>query len=119
MCSPYSGVRRAAKDLRLMIARGMTGAKYEHDVGREEGANFFDLHTWVFGRMFREPEADVEALVKEFCRGYYGAAADVVWCYWDDLERIVAECPDYEEFNHAPMYAYTAENMLRWNAMLA
>ena len=119
MCSPYSGVRRAAKDLRLMIARGMTGAKYEHDVGREEGANFFDLHTWVFGRMFREPEADVEALVKEFCRGYYGAAADVVWRYWDDLERIVAECPDYEEFNHAPMYAYTAENLLRWNAMLA
>ena len=118
MGAPYSGVRRAAKDLKLMIARGMTGAKYEHDVAREEGANFFDLHTWVFGRLFREPGADVEALVKEFCRGYYGAAADEVWRYWDELERMVAACPDYEEFCQAPQYAYTAENLLRWNRIL-
>ena len=117
--APYSGVRRFAKDLKLMIAHGMTGAKYEHDVGREEGANFFDLHTWVFGRMFREPAADVEALVKEFCHGYYGAAADTVWRYWDELERMVAACPDYEEFCQAPQYAYTAENLLRWNGLLA
>ena len=118
MGAPYSGVRRAAKDLKLMIARGMTGAKYEHDVGREEGANFYDLHTWVFGRVFREPDADVEALVREFCRGYYGAAADVIWRYWDELERMVAACPDYEEFFQAPQYAYTAENLLRWNGLL-
>lgn len=116
--APYSGVRRAAKDLRLMLARGMTGAKYEHDVGREEGANFYDLQAWVFGRLFREPYRDVEALVAEFCRGYYGAAAEPVLRYWDELERMVDACPDYEGFSQAPQYAYTAENLLRWSRLL-
>ena len=116
--APYSGVRRAAKDLHLMLARGMTGAKYEHDVAREEGANFYDLQAWVFGRLFREPDADVEALVKEFCRGYYGAAAEPILRYWDELERMVDACPDFEGFSQAPQYAYTAGNLLRWNRLL-
>ena len=114
---PYSGVRRAAKDLRLMMAAGMTGAKYEHDVARDSGTGFYDLHAWVLGRLFIDPDLDEEVLVREFFSLAYGAAADDVWRYWDELERLREANPDPEPHNVALAYAYTPERILGWQRL--
>lgn len=115
---PYSGVRRSAEDLRIMIENGLTGAKFEHDIARDFGSGFYDLMCWVWGRLFREPDLDVEKLVREFCDGYYGLAADEVWAYWDELERLREEYDRFEPFNRSPVELYTGERVFQWTKML-
>ena len=116
--NPYAGIRRSAVDTREMLRAGLTGASYEHDVGRDNGVNFYDMHTWVLTKLFREPDLDVEALVKEFCADYYGAAADEVWRYWDSLERMRESYPKYVEWNGTFPLAYTPAQLVEWKGLM-
>ncbi|MBQ6471721.1 MAG: DUF4838 domain-containing protein, partial [Victivallales bacterium] len=42
------------------------------------GGEFVHLFAWLNTRMMWRPDSDVEELVQDFCRGYYGEAADEV-----------------------------------------
>ena len=111
---PYAGIRRMTADLRTMVAAGLKGTGYEHDVGLEIGANFYDMAYWVLTKTFREPQADVEALVKEYCHDCYGAAGDEVWAYWDELEKIRERYPDRVAWNGSFPKAFTPKWIAGW-----
>ena len=115
---PYAGVRRTAKDVRIMLRNGLTGASFEHDVARDAGANFFDLQFWVLTKLFRTPDADVEKLVREFCGHYYGAAAGDVWRYWDELERLRESFPERVDWNGNLATLYTPTRLASWKKAL-
>ncbi len=42
------------------------------------GGEFVHLRSWLYTRMMWRPDSDIEALIKDFCQGYYGNAADDV-----------------------------------------
>ena len=42
------------------------------------GGEFVHLRSWLYTRMMWRPNSDIEALIKDFCQGYYGNAADDV-----------------------------------------
>ena len=42
------------------------------------GSDLVHLRAWVAARLMWDPAADVQALIEDFCRGYYGPAADTV-----------------------------------------
>ena len=42
------------------------------------GGEFVHLFAWLNTRMMWRPDSDVETLIEDFCRGYYGSAADDV-----------------------------------------
>lgn len=115
--APFGGLERCAADTRLAIESGLSGSFYEHDVGMRQGVGFADLQMWMLLRQFRNPDLDWRALRREFCEAYYGAAADAIVAYDEDLERIRRES-DAVLYWHQPLLsAFTDGNLVRWNAL--
>ncbi len=41
-----------------------------------DGGEYVDLRAWLFTRLAWRPDADIEGLIQDFCRNYYGPRAD-------------------------------------------
>jgi hypothetical protein len=113
--NPYSGVRRAAADVRLMIKAGITGSGYEHDVGMRQEANFHALTGWVLAKLFSDPSLDENELAREFCRRVYAAAGEDVYSYFAELEDLRESYGGRLAWNRSMNSIYTADNLLRWS----
>lgn len=111
---PYSGIRRSSADIRTMLAAGLTGSGWEHDVGRDCGANFYDLQTYVAVKLFRDPSLDEEKLAEEFCRGCYGAAGDMVYRYRLELEDLREKCPSRVSWIKFVPTVLEVDRLRRW-----
>lgn len=46
--------------------------------GGTTGSDLVDLRGWLTARLMWDPTADPQALINDFCRGYYGPAAEAV-----------------------------------------
>lgn len=115
---PYSGLRRMAADIRMMQAAGLTGMGFEQDVGVYAGEGFFDLVSWVMLKLFRNPQLDENELAKDFFRGYYGAAADLMYVYYDELERRREDSTEYTSFSKVMREKVcTPKNVGRWTVL--
>lgn len=116
---PTGCVARAMKDTRLLHKAGAHGAYFEHDSGGIfAGMNFGDLMTWMFLKLFQDPEADVRALEKEFCDFYYGAASDDMIGYIHELDRLTEEEDLFRTWNSGAISRFfTPENLIRWETL--
>ena len=83
---PFGHLGRMADSLRTYHAEGLAGTYIEHDWHINFGGGFADMQTWLFMRLFRDPTLDWRALRDEFCRAVYGAAADDMIAYNEELE---------------------------------
>lgn len=114
---PFGGLERTARDTRLMMEAGLDGAFYEHDVGTDQGLNFADLQTWMLLQHFRDPKRDWRELRREFCEAYYGAVADDMIAYSDDLEDLTRKHHAFAEW-HLPLKGvYTPKRLAKWNRL--
>lgn len=113
---PMAGMDRLAADTRLAAEAGIDGGWYEHNVGLCRGANFTDLQAYLISKLYQDPKADHRAIIRDFCRHYYGAAADDMLAYIADLEAEARKCPYPVLWHHPLRSAFTADNLLRWNA---
>ncbi len=52
-------------------------------------AEFAELRGWLLAKLLWNPEQNVDALVDDFMKGYYGAAAPLVRKYFDELQSLV------------------------------
>jgi hypothetical protein len=52
------------------------------------------LRNWVLGKLYWDPDSDVQALMRQFCDGYYGAGGDEVLAYLNLLDDSVAHSGD-------------------------
>ena len=50
---------------------------------------------YIKARLLWDADADVDALVREFCRDLYGSAAGVMQEFYDTLDRRLQELPDH------------------------
>lgn len=50
------------------------------------------LNYYVAAKLLWNPDADVPAIVDDFCRNFYGAAAQEMKAYYQTLERAMAGC---------------------------
>lgn len=115
---PFGGIRRSAEDTRLLREGGADGTYYEHDVGVFSGLNFGDLMTWMFLKLFQNPETDYRSLVKEFCSFYYGAAAQEMVEYIRELDDATMSVHNFVVWNGAtPKAVLTPENLVRWTKL--
>ncbi len=52
------------------------------------GGSFAALHAWVYGRLLWDPSRDGDALVRQFCNGYYGPdAGPLIYRYLQALHQ--------------------------------
>ncbi len=115
---PFGGIRRSAEDTRLLYEGGANGTYYEHDVGVFSGMNFGDLMTWMFLKLFQNPQADHQALMKEFCSFYYGAAAPEMVEYIRELDDATMSVSSFVMWNGStPKAVLSPENLVRWTKL--
>ncbi|MCX8038155.1 MAG: DUF4838 domain-containing protein [Candidatus Sumerlaeia bacterium] len=79
---------RLADDIRFCLEHGMIAADfdccYQHWAG--DGLNYY-----VLAKVLWNPQADVDAIVRDYCRAGFGPAADAVREYFAFLEDKTAE----------------------------
>ena len=115
--SPFLGIARWAKDLKLAADAGLTGGSFEHDVGYKMGAQYADLQAWLIAKLYEHPELPVAPLVREFCRLYYGAAAKDILAHIKELEQVTADHDGYLAWNGMLNENFATERLIRWNAL--
>ncbi|HKQ61720.1 MAG TPA: DUF4838 domain-containing protein, partial [Candidatus Polarisedimenticolaceae bacterium] len=73
---PLPNLAFLAADYRAYLARGVEGVFVQHDDPLT--ADLGDLKVWVLLKLLEDPARDPDALIGEFVRGYYGAAAEPI-----------------------------------------
>ena len=114
-----AGVRRNVMNLRLAhklnvrLITAQFGAAYHTCIG------FTELLLYIHARLCNDITRDADQVVREFCAGYYGAAAPLMLEYISDLERLTkAEkhyvwcTPDQRILTYL-----TPENLRRWQKL--
>lgn len=115
---PFAAIRRWTRDMRLLADAGVNGYGFEHDVGYGLGITFADLQCWLMMKAFENPRADIPALIRDFCRHYYGAGAEDVLRFLTALEICTQDCTTFKKWADYLPEALTAENLAKWDAML-
>jgi hypothetical protein len=78
------------------------------------GAEFASLRAWMIARLLWDPRQDVHALVAEYCRNYFGAAASELIGYIDLMHAALAASGDVlSEQTPVDMKMYSPEFVVR------
>ena len=114
-----SGIRRIAADLRT--------AKKNHvsEVFAEPGGTLFtniafkEMQIWVTARLVNDLSLDENELIREFCRAYYGKAADKMVAYITELEELAAADTVFMSYQPDLRTSsfLTADNLLKWEKL--
>ena len=73
---PFPVLKNIAQELILGTSKGfdsVQGELWEPIVG-----DLVDMKRWVLFKLMENPHQDLDALIAEFCHGYYGVAGDIV-----------------------------------------
>ena len=111
-----SGVRRIAADLRT--AKKFHASSIIAEPGGTLFANvaFKEMQIWVTARLVNDLSLDENELVREFCRAYYGKAAELMIAYIAELEELAAADPVFMSYQPDLRTSsfLTADNLLKW-----
>ncbi len=102
--NPFPCLASMADNLKFYHQLGIRGVEIQGNYV-SPGGDLAVLKNYVWRRIFWQPELDPQAVVSEFCHGYYGPAAADVLAYVDALEKSVREpsrtCADeFAGFNY-------------------
>lgn len=104
---PFGNIEWLVNDIRLMKAAGCNGTYFQHDVGVAEGLGFSELQTYLILKLYQEPLADTDGLIREFSDHFYGRAGSLFRAYLTELEVCRKAIP-------YPLTAYPKPAMLRY-----
>ncbi len=94
--APNPNLHGLALDIRYYADSGVNGLMVQGDY-QSPGGELAELRQYLAAQLMWDPTRDPSAIRAEFCRGYYGAAADQVLTYLARLDE-EAERPDVHAF---------------------
>lgn len=97
---PLPNLPVLAADLRSYLALDVEGVLVQHE--HPIDADLRDLKLWVLVRLIEDPTRGLDALVRDFTDGYYGAAGSLIRRYLRDLERALARRPTHVGYPAIP-----------------
>lgn len=102
-------------DLKLFASKGI---RYLFQESEYHYQMFYDLHMYVFDKLCFDPEADVDALIREWCR-VYGRAADKMAEAIAFIMKLEAENPaaNFETWHTRRLPWYTVGNFEKFRAL--
>ena len=114
---PFPMLHNLGRDFRYFKDRGVWGFW-------TEGQNCWmvtHLNYYVRARLMWDADADVEALVRDYCEQFYGAAAKPLERYIRTMERAVDECTIHETFGRMVPWRviYTPKIMRKLDRFMA
>ena len=115
---PLGNLERLANDMRIMHEAGITGLTFEHDQGVQQMTGFSEMQSYVIVCLWDDMAQDWRQLVREFADFEYGAAANGVLAYLDELETLRKGCRKvfpWDASRSIHYYDYiTPERLMRW-----
>lgn len=85
---PFPCLRSLAENIRYYHKIGVAGVSIQGNYV-STGGDLAVLKNYVWAKLLWDPTRDVDGLVDEFCRGYYGPAADEIKAYVAMMENSV------------------------------
>ncbi len=77
--APFPNFHILGENIRTFRDHGVN--MHFSQIAGSRGGDFAEMRTWIVSKLMWNPEADVDALMKEFMEGYYGAAAPHLYHY--------------------------------------
>ena len=117
---PMSNITRITEDFRLMKKMGIRGAYIEHDSRASDRTGFFELQSWLLLSLYRNPDENVDQLIKEYTDFYYGKAAPLFREYLNEVEKgcLSSASLKVRSVYNTMVYPYlTEDNLRRWQKM--
>jgi len=87
---PFPNLRVLKPNLVFFVENGVKGV-FEQGNYHSTGGEFEELKAWMLAKLLWNPYQDDDALLNEFLKGYYGAAAPHIRDYIDMLHDKVGE----------------------------
>ncbi|MBT7056310.1 MAG: DUF4838 domain-containing protein [Lentisphaerae bacterium] len=88
---PRPNLAVVAENIRTYVTNSAEGVMLQ-GAYQSAGASRAKLRCWVWSKLLWDPSLDVEALIRDFPFGYFGAAAEPLQAYnqllWDSWERM-------------------------------
>ncbi len=85
---PFPCLRSLAANLKYYHQVGVAGVRIQGNYV-SKGGDLVVLKNYVWGKLLWDPTRDVDELIREFCEGYYGPAADEMIAYVELMENSV------------------------------
>ena len=71
------------------------GARWVFEQHSGNPSELFELRSYLMAKLLWDPELDPDSLVRDFCRHYYGPAAEPILAYLGTLHEELAKAPDF------------------------
>jgi hypothetical protein len=85
LISPFPNLHVLQPNIQFFAKHGVN-AMFEQG-NREVGGEFAELRAYLISKLLWNPEANVDTLMNDFLRGYYGAAANPIRQYIDEMQE--------------------------------
>lgn len=89
LVSPFPNLRVLAPNIRFFTEHHVRSLFSQ--CNRERGGEFAELRGYLLAKLMWDPEQDPQAVMQDFCTGYYGAAAEDILAYIDRLHDALDE----------------------------
>ncbi|MFC2125218.1 DUF4838 domain-containing protein [Bacteroidota bacterium] len=106
LISPFPNLHVLQPNLQFFARNGVT-AMFEQG-NREVGGEFAELRTYMISKLMWDPDLDVEALMNDFLKGYYGNAWQPIRQYIDDMTSAMLESGEPLRIFGSPVQASTS-----------
>ena len=100
---PFPNFGALQQNARLFSENKVIGVFEEGAYGGQH-AEFAELRAWLLAKLLWIPDVSVPSLLDDFFAGYYGAAADPVHTYFEELQALV-KAPEQRLHLGSPMNA--------------
>jgi hypothetical protein len=87
LISPFPNLHVLQPNIQFFAKHGVS-AMFEQG-NREVGGEFAALRTYLISKLLWEPDANVDTLMNDFLRGYYGSAAPSIRKYIDEMREVL------------------------------
>jgi hypothetical protein len=85
LVSPFPNLHVLQPNIRFFVENGAT-AMFEQG-NRDGGGEFAELRSYLLSKLMWNPDENVDTLMNDFLRGYYGAASVYVRKYIDEMRE--------------------------------
>ena len=98
----FGNIYRCANDLVLAHKAGITGTLYSNQIGLAPMVGFSELQSYLFARLMRNPELNIDFLIDDFLKFEYGAAAPFMRKFLNEQEKVARETNVFVKWNAVP-----------------
>ncbi len=91
---PLPNIKPMFENIQYIAALDKIKSYFGEGAYNTMGAEFAELRAWVAARLLWNPNQDFQALIDEFCDGYYGAASTYIKQYIDLMHQSVEDTGD-------------------------